>query len=101
MMFCYNFASMKTIVKNLCRERNMTLKDLAAKMNIARESLSRALDGNPQLNTLQSIATALNVPVGALFASTGSLNGFVEYDGTIYRIHTPEDLRRLLDMSQR
>ena len=50
-------------VKNLCSNQNMTLKDLANKMGIASESLSRTLKGNPQLATLENIAKCLNVDV--------------------------------------
>ncbi len=36
-------------------------------MQIAPESLSRAINGNPQLSTIQSIASNLNVEVADLF----------------------------------
>lgn len=39
----------------------------AEKMQIAPESLSRAINGNPQLSTIQSIASNLNVEVADLF----------------------------------
>lgn len=43
------------------------MRQLAEKMQIAPESLSRAINGNPQLSTIQSIATNLNVEVADLF----------------------------------
>ncbi len=43
------------------------MRQLAEKMQIAPESLSRAINGNPQLSTIQSIATNLNVEVATLF----------------------------------
>ena len=55
-------------VKKLCNNQNMTLKDLANKMEIAPESLSRAINGNPQLSTLESIATHLDVNISELFS---------------------------------
>lgn len=58
---------MKEKVKRLCKEKGITLKDLAAQIGIARESLTRALDGNPTLSTLQGIATALEVELYELF----------------------------------
>ncbi len=39
-------------VKELCRQRGIQLKDLAKGMGIAPESLSRAINGNPQLSTI-------------------------------------------------
>jgi transcriptional regulator with XRE-family HTH domain len=58
---------MKERVKQMCKERGIALKDLADRVGIARESLTRALDGNPTLSTLQGIANALNVNVRDLF----------------------------------
>ena len=45
------------------------MRQLAEKMQIAPESLSRVINGNPQLSTIQSIATNLNVKVADLFNS--------------------------------
>lgn len=54
-------------VKEVCKERGVTITQLAEMLGIKQESLSRAINGNPTLDTLQKIATALNVPVSALF----------------------------------
>ena len=45
------------------------MRQLAEKMQIAPESLSRAINGNPQLSTIQAIAKNLNVEVADLFNS--------------------------------
>lgn len=47
----------------------MTMKELATKMGIAPESLSRAINGNPQLSTLENIAKNLNVSIAELFGN--------------------------------
>ncbi|WP_295311120.1 helix-turn-helix domain-containing protein [Xylanibacter rarus] len=60
----YNLSSR---VKELCRQRGIQLKDLAQKMGIAPESLSRAINGNPQLSTIKSIAENLEIPISELF----------------------------------
>ena len=54
-------------VRLLCRRQGITMRQLAEKMKIAPESLSRAINGNPQLSTIQSIAKSLNVEVATLF----------------------------------
>lgn len=54
-------------VRMLCRKQGITMRQLAEKMQIAPESLSRAINGNPQLSTIQSIAKNLNVEVADLF----------------------------------
>ena len=51
----------------LCRKQGITMRQLADKMQIAPESLSRAINGNPTLSTIQSIAQNLNVEVSSLF----------------------------------
>ena len=53
-------------VRVLCKSRGLKMKDIAMKVNMAPESLSRALRGNPTLSTMSDIADALNVPVSRL-----------------------------------
>ena len=86
-------------VKKLCNNQNMTLKDLANKMGIASESLSRTLKGNPQLATLENIAKCLNVDVRDLFPSSKTnnivtLHSIIVYDGVTY---ISEDLESLIN----
>ncbi len=45
------------------------MRQLAEKMQIAPESLSRAINGNPTLSTIQAIAKNLNVEMATLFDS--------------------------------
>lgn len=54
-------------VREICKEKGLTIQDLADKMEMKRESLSRAINGNPTLETLNKIADALKVPVTDLF----------------------------------
>ena len=56
-------------VRFQCRKQGITMRQLAEKMRIAPESLSRAINGNPQLSTIQAIAKNLNVEVATLFNS--------------------------------
>lgn len=55
-------------VKELCANKGIQLKELASIMNVKPESLSRTLNGNPQLSSLENIAKALNVGVADLFS---------------------------------
>ena len=54
-------------VKEICKANGVTIGDLAEKMQMQRESLSRAINGNPTFETLEKIATALKVPITELF----------------------------------
>lgn len=87
-------------VKELCKERGMLMENLAQILGVTRITLTRNINGNPTMETLQKIATALNVQVWELFtaSTTGEINGFVEYRGTIYKIQSREDLQQLNDL---
>lgn len=88
-------------VKDICKENGITIGELADRMQMVRESLSRAINGNPTLDTLERIATALNVPITELFSTDKQdLCGHVEYKGVIYRINSFEDLEKLLKMRE-
>jgi transcriptional regulator with XRE-family HTH domain len=54
-------------VKFICKEKGVTLAEIASKIGVAQASLSKMLGGNPTIGTLQRIADALNVPLTDLF----------------------------------
>ena len=55
-------------IKEICQARGITQKDLADKLGITDISLNKTLRGEyPQLQTLEKIALALEVPVSDLF----------------------------------
>lgn len=85
-------------VKELCTERGITIKQLAEKMKIAPESLSRAINGNPQLSTIRKIADALGVSVTDLFdRSEDELQAIVFCAGKTYTATTKEELKEIVD----
>lgn len=87
-----------TRVKELCKQRNIQLKDLAAKMNIAPESLTRTLRGNPQLSTLNNIADALNIEISELFnQQSTTLQAIIIYKDKTYTANDINSLRRIVD----
>ena len=90
---------MKLSVKEVCKEKGLTIQDLADKMEMKRESLSRAINGNPTLETLEKIASALGVDVPELFtsSSSGGIIGVIRIRDTNYNINSVSDLSRLLD----
>lgn len=57
-------------IKEICKEKGITLEDLAKRLGILRTSLSQALSRNSfSTDKLSDIATALNVPMWQLFTS--------------------------------
>lgn len=54
-------------IKELLKQKGMTAKDLAAKIGISEGALSKSISGNPTLERLEEIASALEVDITALF----------------------------------
>ena len=54
-------------IKEILKERSMTVSDLAEKMGRSQEQLSRIINGNPTLSTLQKIADVLDISVSEIF----------------------------------
>lgn len=86
-------------VRMLCRKQGITMRQLAEKMQIAPESLSRAINGNPQLSTIQSIASNLNVEVADLFNTSldqSDLTAIVVFRG---KTLVTDDINSLIDFA--
>lgn len=91
-------------VKELCADKGLQLKELASIMDVKPESLSRTLNGNPQLSSLENIAKALNVGVADLFAdktencvissstTPNTLHSIIVYKGKTYIADNLNDL---------
>lgn len=89
-------------VKAICKQQGMTLKELAERMNVSAEVVSRMLSsgGNPTLSSLKAIAKALDVEVYELFEDFDSgemVRGYLESDGEIYRISNFNDLQTVYE----
>lgn len=87
-------------VKEILEERGLLMKDFADQIGITRETLTRALKGNPQYSTLKAIADGLDVPITDLFKQNevkSDINGYVEYQGKVYIIKSVEDLNKLTE----
>lgn len=54
-------------IKEIIQEKGLTINKVAELMGVNRVSLSNTINGNPTVETLQKIATALGVPVSELF----------------------------------
>ena len=54
-------------IKEVIKEKGMTITELADKMGINRVNLSNMVNGNPTVETLNKIADAIGCPVTELF----------------------------------
>ncbi len=55
-------------ILEICKQRGITQKNLAAKIGMTPVGLAKAASGNPTFDTLEKIALGLGVPVAELFA---------------------------------
>lgn len=86
-------------IDTFLKVKGLSKQDLAKRMDISRENLYRILNGNPTLQNLEKIASALDIQIWQLFpSSNNSLNGFIEYKGAIHRIQSKNDLEKLLKL---
>lgn len=88
---------MKLRIKEIAKNKGIQLKDVAEKMKIAQESLTRAIHGNPQLDTLEKIANALEVQITELFPlPPHSIKGYLEIDGVVHKIDNKSQLENII-----
>ena len=84
-------------VRRICKEQGKQMKDLAADMGIDPASLTRALNGNARLDTIQKIAIALGVSMKSLFEPQDDVEGFIRIRDNVYQFNSRVELDRLLN----
>ncbi len=87
-------------VKKICKQQGITLKQLAERMDVSPETVTRILseNGNPTLSTLVNIAKALNVEVFELFDNFSEdmrVQGYLEVGDKTHRINNFKDLQAI------
>lgn len=84
-------------VRRICKERGKQMKDLAADMGIDPASLTRALNGNARLDTIEKIATALGVSMKSLFEPLDDVEGYIRIVDKVYQFNNRKELEMLLN----
>lgn len=88
---------MELRIKELCKARGITQKDLADKSGFSRVGLAKAISGNPTIGTLQKVADALGVEFLELFApKRADFTAFIDYRGELHRFDTIEAIKAYL-----
>lgn len=96
----FNMDAIEVLVSNidrLCNERSWKRRNLAKAMGVKAESLSRSLNGQPRLDTIEKIAKALNVSIKSLFDDPVAVEGFVSVSGMVQRFNTREEFERIVE----
>ena len=73
------------------------MKDLAADMGIDPASLTRALNGNARLDTIEKMATALGVSLKSLFEPMDDVEGYIRIGERVYQFNSRMELNRILE----
>ena len=90
-------------VKEILKERGIKMKDLAEQIDIAPETLTRTLKGNPQYSTLKSIADILGVSVRELFkgddakSTNNEMRGCIFYNDEMFAFNSREEVEAFLN----
>ena len=80
-------------IKELAKEKGLSMVDIAQKIGISPVNLSASLNGNPTLARLQEVAGILNCNVSDLFVDKPrEVWGHLDFNGKTYRIESLEDL---------
>ncbi len=88
---------MKLRILEICKQAGITQKELAERIGLSAVGLSKAINGNPTKDTLEKIASALNVRITELFEEPTNINGYIELDGTIHKVTSKEDIKKLAE----
>lgn len=89
----------RIIVREILKEKGVSIKELAARMGITSSAVSQLLaNPHPSIQQLDRIANAIGVDVMNLFGQDFSyINGYVETDDVIYPIKSREQFVNLID----
>ena len=88
---------MKFRILEICKQAGITQKELAERIGLSAVGLSKAINGNPTKETLEKIASALNVRITELFEEPTNINGYIELDGIIHKVTSKDDLKKLAE----
>ena len=85
-------------IREICKVKGIDMADLAGILGITPNTLSRNINGNPTLETLEKIANALNVKITELFEvdSDTELTALVEHQKDFYKAETLEGLKDIV-----
>lgn len=86
-------------IKELCKEKHITMAEIAAKIGINPITLSQSLNGNPTLSRLQEVADVLGVDVGELFGQSirDDIYGCLYIHGKPVIVNSKEEILKLLE----
>lgn len=84
-------------IKKAIRNRGLSVSEVADKLGISKVALSQQINGNPTVDTLQKIATAIGVQIIDLFErDSNKINAIIIHDGNHYEASTLTELEKIV-----
>lgn len=74
-------------IKDILKEKGLTVNDLAVRLGISRQALSKQIQGKMLVETAERIAVALEVPLWRLFLSRKEADEFAAYETVAFFYH--------------
>jgi len=89
---------MELRIKEVLKEKGFTSIWLASQISITQPNMSNIVSGKskPSLDTLEKIANALGVSITELFEGKGGFTALIDNEGTLYRVNSIDELKRLI-----
>lgn len=91
-------------IKEILKEKGITLSQLADTMGVSRQALSRQVAGKLLVEKAEEIANALDVPMWQLFVSPEEVAGgedeltaSISYKGEFFNTHSMQELKQYVD----
>jgi len=87
---------MELRIKEIIKSKGMTMQEFSDILGIARVNLTKTINGNPTIETLERIAVALDVPIIELFEQNSGFTALIDNGGTLYRANSIGELKQLI-----
>lgn len=91
---------MESRIKEIAKEKGVTIAALAEKIEITQPSMSNIVNGkiNPKIETLEKIAEALGVAITDLFKKSSDEDvGAIRIGDDTHAINSKEDIKKLAE----
>ena len=83
-------------VQEICKEKGITMQELAKNMGVSYQALYASVSGNPTIGKIKEIAQTLNVHYLELLEEKKDLEVFIKYKGETKRL-TEKDLIEIFE----
>lgn len=86
------FSIMKLRLRQILKDRSLTLKAFSELSGISQPNLSNYINGNvsPTLEMLNRIADTLGITTTELFEESDSIELYIKYNGVMYNVSSNE-----------